>query len=84
MAALNPTGSALIYSTFLGGTSGTFGNGIAVDGSRNAYVTGVSYGNFPTTPGAFLTGSEGGAFVAKLNATGSALVYAAQLSGSGG
>jgi hypothetical protein len=82
VTALNPAGSALIYSTFLGGTAGTFGNGIAVDGSRNAYVTGVSYNNFPTTPGAFLTGSEGGAFVAKLNATGSALVYAAQLSGS--
>jgi hypothetical protein len=82
VTALNPTGSALIYSTFLGGTSGTFGNGIAVDGSHDAYVTGVSYNNFPTTPGAFLTGSEGGAFVAKLNATGSALVYAAQLSGS--
>ena len=83
VAALNPTGSALVYSTFLGGTAGTFGNGIAVDGSHNAYVTGVSFSNFPTTPGAFLTGSEGGAFVAKLNATGSALVYAAQLSGSG-
>ena len=83
VTALNPAGSALIYSTFLGGTAGTFGNGIAVDGSHNAYVTGVSYNNFPTTPGAFLTGSEGGAFVAKLNATGSALVYAAQLSGSG-
>ena len=62
---------------------GTFANGIAVDGSGNAYVTGVSFSNFPTTPGAFLTGSAGGAFVAKLNATGSALVYAAQLSGSG-
>ena len=82
VTALNPAGSALIYSTFLGGPAGTFGNGIAVDGSHNAYVTGVSYNNFPTTPGAFLTGSEGGAFVAKLNATGSALVYAAQLSGS--
>jgi hypothetical protein len=83
VAALNSTGSALIYSTFLGGMSSTYGNGVAVDGSHNAYVTGVSYNNFPTTPGAFLTGSEGGAFVAKLNATGSALVYAVQLSGSG-
>ena len=82
VTALSPAGTSLIYSTFLGGTAGTFGNGIAVDGSHNAYVTGVSYGNF-TTPGAILTGSEGGAFVAKLNPTGSALVYAAQLSGSG-
>ncbi len=83
VTALNPAGSAPIYSTFLGGPAGTFGNGIAVDGSHNAYVTGASYGNFPTTPGAFLTGTQGGAFVAKLNATGSALVYGAQLSGSG-
>ena len=82
VTALSPAGTSLIYSTFLGGTAGTFGNGIAVDGSHNAYVTGVSYGNF-TTPGAIQTGSEGGAFVAKLNPTGSALVYAAQLSGSG-
>jgi Beta-propeller repeat len=54
-----------------------------VDRSGNAYVTGWS-GAFPTTPGAYLSGSSGGAFVAKLNATGSALVYAAQLGGSGG
>ena len=73
----------MIYSTFLGGTAGTFGNGIAVDGSHNAYVTGISFNNFPTTPGAYLTGSEGGTFVAKLNPTGSALVFAAQLGGSG-
>ncbi len=85
VAALKPTGSALIYSTFLGGpTGGAFGNGIAVDGAHNAYVTGVSYSNTWTTPGAFQSGSEGGAFVAKLNATGSALAYVALLSGSGG
>ena len=56
-----------------------------MDGSGNAYVTGYSSSsNFPTTPGAVLTGSAGGAFVAKLNATGSALVYAAQLADSKG
>jgi hypothetical protein len=80
VTALNPAGSALIYSTILGGATENLGNGIALDGSGNAYVTGWSPGlNFRTTPGAVLTGSAGGAFVAKLNATGSALVYAAQL-----
>ena len=80
---LNPAGSALVYSTYLGGSAGTvYAHGIAVDSSGNAYVTG--FGGFPTTPGAYLSGSQGGAFVAKLNPTGSALVYAAQLGGSGG
>ena len=81
VSELNPAGSALVYSTYLGGSAATaYADGIAVDGSGNAYVTGwTPSGNFPTTPGAFLSGSSGGAFVAKLNATGSALVYAAQL-----
>ena len=80
VSELNPTGSALVYSTYLGGSAESFANGIAVDRSGNAYVTGWSpSATFPTTPGAFRSGSSGGAFVAKLNATGSALVYAAQL-----
>ncbi len=83
VSELNPTGSGLVYSTYLGGSATAYANGVAVDRSGNAYVTGWS-GAFPTTPGAYLSGSSGGAFVAKLNATGSALVYAAQLGGSGG
>jgi hypothetical protein len=80
VSELNPTGSALVYSTYLGGSAETYANGIAVDRSGNAYVTGWSpSSNFPTTPGAFQSGSSGGAFVAKLNARGSALLYAAQL-----
>ncbi len=82
VSELNPTGSALVYSTYLGGSTTSYANGIAVDGSGNAYVTG--WGTFPTTPGAYLSGTSGGAFVAKLNAKGSALVYAAGLGGSGG
>jgi hypothetical protein len=80
VSELNPNGSALVYSTYLGGSAETYANGIAVDMSGNAYVTGwTPSGNFPTTPGAFATGSAGGAFVAKLNAKGSALIYASQL-----
>jgi hypothetical protein len=85
---LNAIGTALIYSTYLGGVSSDWGQGIAVDGSGNAYVTGYTYSsNFPTTAGAFQTnyrGSNGNAFVTKLNATGTALIYSTYLGGSGG
>src|SRR5205807_5137036 len=51
---LNPTGSALVYSSYLGGEWGDSGRGIAVDAAGNAYVTGWTGSNaFPTTPGAF-------------------------------
>jgi hypothetical protein len=80
----NGTGSALVYSTCFGG--GFAGSGIAIDGSGNAYVTGYTNTDFPTTPDAFQTTYGGGAndaFVSKLNATGSALVYSSYLGGSG-
>jgi Beta-propeller repeat/Abnormal spindle-like microcephaly-assoc'd, ASPM-SPD-2-Hydin len=49
VSELNPTGSALVYSTYLGGSGGDLGYGIAVDSSGNAYVTGTtSSTNFPT------------------------------------
>ncbi len=85
---LNANASALAYSTYLGGSDGDEGWGIAVDASGNAYVTGAAYSkNFPTTPGAFQTAntSNGGAddaFVTKLNANGSALVYSTYLGGT--
>ena len=87
VAKLNPAGSALVYSTYLGGSDSDEVFGIAVDSSGNAYVTGKAGSpNFPTTPGAFQTtlGSASNAFVAKLNPTGSALVYSTFLGGSGG
>src|SRR5439155_834674 len=83
---LNPTGSALVYSTYLGGSGFDSGFRIAVDGAGNAYVTGDTFStNFPTTSGAFQTTFGGGvrdAFVTKLNPTGSALVYSTYLGGS--
>ena len=49
MAKLNPAGSALVYSTYLGGSGDDDGHGIAVDAAGNAYVTGdTSSTNFPT------------------------------------
>jgi len=86
VSKLNATGSALLYSTYLGGSSDDRGLGIALDPSGNGYVTGITASsNFPTTPGAFQTTSGGGwdAFVTKLNAAGSALLYSTYLGGSG-
>jgi hypothetical protein len=84
VAKLSSTGSALVYSTYLGGTQEEEGTAIAVDGGGNAYVTGRTDGTgFPTTGGAFDTSTNGflDAYVSKLNATGSALVYSTFLGG---
>jgi hypothetical protein len=86
VSKLNPSGTALVYSTYLGGGSSDIGKGIAVDGSGNAYLTGYtdSSTDFPTTPGAFNTSYNGyqDVFVTKLNASGTALVYSTYLGGS--
>jgi hypothetical protein len=88
VSKIDPSGSALVYSTYLGGSGNDQGNGIAVDTAGNAYVTGLtSSTDFPTTPGAFQAVCHGNcevAFVAKLNLSGSALVYSTYLGGSGG
>jgi hypothetical protein len=79
---LGPTG-ALVYSTYLG--TNAWGTAIAVDSSGNAYLTGLAQSSteFPTTPGAFQT-SGAGAFVTKLTADGSALIFSTFLSGQTG
>jgi hypothetical protein len=85
VAKINPDGSALVYSTYLGGGSNDVGSAIAVDTSGNAYVTGQTFSsNFPTSPGAFQTTSSGGsdAYMTILNSTGTALVYSTYLGGS--
>ena len=86
VAKLNPAGSALIYSTYLGGTGSDYGYAIALDGSSNAYMTGYTTStNFPTTAGAFqqVFGGSYDTFVTKLDGAGSALVYSTYLGGPG-
>src|SRR5262249_18025787 len=76
----------LSYSTYLGGDTVEVGHGIAVDSAGNAYAAGFTESSdFPTVNA--LQGTNhgaGDAFVAKLNAAGTALVYATYLGGSGG
>jgi hypothetical protein len=87
ISKLNASGTALVYSTYLGGSSyGGHGAAIAVDASGDAYITGQAAGsNFPTTPGAFQQQSSvNGPFVTELSPTGSALVYSTYLTGSSG
>lgn len=89
VAKLNPTGTALIYSTYLGGSNDDAGLGIAVDAAGNAYVTGYTTSTDFTVFNA-LQVRRGGesyenstdAFVAKLNPAGNALVYSTYLGGN--
>ena len=83
---VNSTGTALIYSTYLGGGFSDYGIDIVVDSSGSAYVTGqTGSGDFPLVAPFQATYGGGGsdAYVAKLNPTGTALIYSTYLGGSG-
>jgi len=99
---LNPSGTQMVYSTYLGGVQDDFGTAVTVDSAGNAYVAGSTISpNFPITPGAYQTkfGGRGGqvgrpfcggapafsggdAFIAKINPTGSSLVFSTYLGGT--
>jgi hypothetical protein len=85
VAKVNPSGTALVYAGFLGGSSSDAGYGIAVDAFGNAYVTGyTASADFPAVVGPdTIYKGNGDAFVAKVNPSGTALVYAGFLGGSG-
>ena len=86
VAKLSPDGSHLEYSTYLGGNRLDAGFGVAVDGHGNAFVAGDTRSpSFPATVGAFDKTFNGqtDAFVAEVNPTGTGLVYATFLGGSG-
>ncbi len=81
---LNASGTALVYSTYLGGNRYDTSEGIAVDAAGNAYVTGYTNStNFPTFRALqpALRGSSD-IFVTKLHASGSALAYSSYMGGS--
>jgi Beta-propeller repeat/Abnormal spindle-like microcephaly-assoc'd, ASPM-SPD-2-Hydin len=82
---LNPTGTARLYSTYLGGNGDDWNRGVVVDSSGNAYVTGyTTSSNFPTV-NPYQSSYSGGndAFVAKIGPSGSTLLYSSYLGGTG-
>jgi uncharacterized repeat protein (TIGR01451 family) len=83
---MSPDGRSLVYATYLGGNGEETATGIAVDSAGNAYLAGrTNSSSFPVTAGAFQETKDGrgDAFVAKLNPTGSGLLYATYLGGGG-
>ena len=87
VAKVTADGTALIYAGYIGGSGSDIANGIAVDKDGNAYVTGSTESgaaSFPVTVGPNLVygGGTTDAFVAKVNAAGTALVYAGFVGGS--
>jgi len=88
VAKVNSTGTALVYCGFIGGAGDDYGNAIAVDSSGAAYVTGVttsSQATFPVAVGPDLTYAGGfyDAYIAKVNAAGTALAYCGYIGGTG-
>jgi len=90
------TAASLVYSSYVGGTSGDFGNGVAVDANGNAYVVGIAFSppgagltNFPVTAGAFqstLNTPNGNAFLTRIDTTlsgAASLIYSTYLGGAG-
>ncbi len=88
VSKVNPSGRALSYATFLGGTSwDDRGRGIAIDGAGHAYVTGQTCAaDFPATDGAFDTSYNGwcDVFIAKISPSGDSLSYATFVGGKAG
>jgi len=87
IAKFNSAGSSLLWGTYYGGPDEDVGEGIAVDGCGNSYITGGTYSSSGiATPGAYQStypGWPGSAFVAKFNPTGSALVWGTYYAGGG-
>jgi hypothetical protein len=86
VAELNPSGAALVFSTYLGGNGNDQAYGLVLDTSGNIYVAGsTDSNNFPTTPNVFQTTFAGASdgFIAKFGAAGSVLVYSTFIGGSG-
>jgi hypothetical protein len=85
VAKLDPSGSALLSATYVGGFGEDTARGIALDGDGNAYVTGqTDSGNFPIANALYATGrGDVDAFLLKLSADGGTLVYSTYFGGQG-
>ena len=88
MAKVDPTGAALVYAGYIGGSGDDFGRGLAVDASGQAHVVGQTSSteaNFPVTmgPDSTFNGGTSDVFVARLDAAGAALVTCGYIGGSG-
>ena len=85
---LNPSGDTLLFSTYLGGSFWDVGNAIAVDDTKNVYITGISESfDFPTTANATQVSINGprktlDAFITKLNSSGDTLLFSTFLGGT--
>ena len=92
VAKVSPTGAAFVYAGYIGGSGDDFGGGVDVDASGNAYLTGSTDSTQTTFPDGDGFGTVGGpdvtyngsgdAFVAKVNAAGSEVIYAGYIGGS--
>jgi len=85
VAKVDPTGSGLLWSSYLGGSDQDAASGVAIDGSGNVYVTGYTASTDFPTPGGFDTTFGGvpyDAFLARVDAAGSSLTWASYLGGS--
>lgn len=79
---MNTTGTGLVYSTYIGGTTQDLAFGIKLDASNNVLLCGSSEGNFPTTVGPAYAGGTSDGILCKLNAAGTGLLFARYIGGS--
>jgi hypothetical protein len=84
VSEIKPSGSALVYSTYLGGSGDDMANGVALDGAGDAFVVGdTASSNFPTVQATqHYGGGARDAFVGKIGASGLSLLYSTYLGGS--
>jgi hypothetical protein len=85
LTRLNPAGSGLVFSTYLGGSAGDYGTGVAVSSTGDVYLSGYTQStNFPlANPMRPANAGATDAFITRFNAAGSGLVYSTYLGGAG-